>query len=225
MNLYPPEPADLIDVRSLNVAFLEYLSGPEGEQLREDLPQPLRPVVAALRERHIERLAEVPFLLLTVRETDDAYWSRALSDSPVRDLFATGRDAADPLARIGSAAVAFLWQLSRRNTYATRLICGASLRWCEQLAACTLLSVLQCAAKHTDLVGPRLADAPAFWQRLLGAGLCSDDNTRRAAHLVSLQAILAPVDASGAARFRAAACYSSVPAFELTARVDTNDDK
>lgn len=215
MQFSGPERSDLIDVSSLNIAFLEYLSGSTGEPMRRDLPASLQPVVAALTERQSRRLADVPFLLLTLSESDDAYWSRLLLDRPVRDLFAAGRSETDPLDRIASATLGFLWQLARRNAYATRLVSGASLHWCEQLASCTLMSVLQCAALHQGLVGPRLAENAIFWQRLLGPGLSSDDDVRRAAHLAALQTMLLPDGAKSARRFRSAACYSSVPSRKL----------
>ncbi len=224
MQFRGPEAADLIDVRSLNVAFLEYLSGSLGEQLRQDLPVSLRSVVAAMSERQIHRLADVPFLLLTLSESDDAYWTRLLADSPVRDLFATGRGETDPLARIAAATLAFLWHLARRNAYATRLISGASLQWCEQLASCTLISVLQCAVAHQGLVGARLAESEVFWRRLLGAGLSSESDVRHATHLVSLQTVLTPVAATHSQRFRSAACYSLVPVLELQGERQTDGD-
>ncbi|MGI9271127.1 MAG: hypothetical protein ACR2QT_05085 [Woeseiaceae bacterium] len=215
MQFNGPERDDLIDVRSLNIAFLEYLSSPPGEQMRQDLPMSLQPVVVALTDRQIDRLAKVPFLLLTLSESDDAYWSRILTDCPVRDLFACGSADTDSIERIMSAALGFLWQLARRNPYATRLISGGSLRWCEQLASCTLLSVLRCAHLHQQLARPRLVDNAVFWQRLLGAGLSSDNDVRRAAHLASLQTMLIPVDVTPAQRFRTAACHTSVPVLKL----------
>ena len=215
MQFNGPELADMVDVRALNVAFLEYLGGPQGERMRQDIPASLRKAVAGLTGRQMQRLADVPFLLMSLRESDDAYWSRILVDSPVRDLFATSCGETDPLARIASAALAFLWQLARRNAYATRLISGGSLHWCEQLASCTLLSVLQCAVEHQGLIGPRQADSKVFWQRLLGAGLSSEDDVRRAAHLSAMQSMLTRVDANRAQRFRSAACYSPVPSLEL----------
>jgi len=218
MDFKGPEAADLINVRSLNVAFLEYLSGPQGEQLRQALPAPLRPAVAAMRDRQVKRLAAVPFLLFTLSESDDAYWDRLLVDRPVRDLFASTHKHIDPLGQITSAALGFLWQLARKNAYATRLLSGGSLHWCEQLASCTLLCVLQCAVENQDLIGPRLPGNTVFWHRLLGAGLSSEADVRRAAHLYALQTILIPADAAGRQRFRSAACHSSVPALELHAR-------
>ena len=215
MEFNGPEQADLVDVCSLNTAFLEYLRGPLGARLRHDMPASLQPVVGALTERQLHRLANVPFLLLSLSESDDTFWSRSLVDSPVEDLFAAGRGEADPLGRIAAATLGFLWQLSRRNAYATRLISGASLCWCEQLAACTLLSVLQCAALHQELIRPRLAGNTVFWTRLLGAGLSSADDVRRAAHLSALQTMLLPDDTKRVKRFRSAACYSSVPSLKL----------
>ena len=218
MDFTGPEAADLINVRCLNMAFLEYLGGPQGEQLRQALPASLRPAVAAMTERHIKRLAAVPFLLLSLSESEDAYWDRLLVDRPVRDLFAATHKHIDPLGQISSAALGFLWQLARKNAYATRLVSGGSLHWCEQLASCTLLSVLQCGVENQELIGPRLSNNTVFWHRLLGAGLSSEAEVRRAAHLCALQTMLTPADAAGRQRFRTAACYSSAPALELRAR-------
>ena len=216
MELNAPEPADLVDVRSLNLAFLEYLGGPTGEQMRQDIPVSMRKAVAGLTGRQMQRLADVPFLLLSLSESDDAYWSRILIDSPVRDLFATRRGETDPLVQIASAALGFLWHLARRNAYATRLVSGGSLHWCERLASCTLLSVLQCGVEHQGLIGPRLPDNSIFWQRLLGPGLSSENDVRRAAHLSAMQTMLTRVDTIRAQRFRSAACYSSTPSLEVS---------
>jgi hypothetical protein len=220
-----PEIADLTEVRSLNAAFLEYLSSDDGEQLRRELPASLRPAVAALSARQIERLAGVPFLLLSLSESDDTYWNRLLHDQPVRDLFTPSHSDADSLAQIASAALGFLWQLARKNPYAVRLICGASLNWCEQLAACTLLHVLQRAVADQRVVAPRLADDSVFWHRLLGAGLSSESVVRRASHLSALQTVLTPVAATTNRRFRSAACYSSVPTFEIREQCKQDDDE
>lgn len=214
MDFKGPEPADLVDVRSINFAFLEYLSGREGRSLCAELPTTLQPVVAALTERQVSRLADVPFLLLTLNETDDAYWSHAFDDSPVRDLFTTNHNPVDPLGRIASAALGFQWQLARRNFYAVRLISGASMKWCEQLASHTLLRVLQCAVEHQGLIAPRLAEHKIFWTRLLGAGLSSAEVVRRAAHLSALQFMLTPGNETRSRMWKSAACYTAVPVME-----------
>jgi hypothetical protein len=219
------ETTDLRDVCSLNAAFLDYLSSSNGEQLRRELPASLRPVVVALSSRQIERLAAVPFLLMSLSESDDAYWDRLMPDRPVRDLFTSSHNETDPLTQIASATLAFLWQLARKNPYAVRLICGASLKWCEQLAAYTLLQVLQRAAEDQRLVLPRLAEDSIFWQRLLGAGLSSEFGVRRASHLSALQAVLTPVVTTTNQRFRSAACYSSVPTLEIREQRNEDDDE
>jgi len=218
------EPTDLVDVRCINVEFLEYLAAAQGETLRHELPLRLRPVVAALTGRQIQRLADVPFLLLTLHETDAAYWSRILEELPAHDLFAPGHAALDPLGRIAAAALGFQWQLARKNLYAARLIGGGSLGWCEQLASCTLLRVLQCAAEQPGLMAPRLATHEVFWTRLLGAGLSSTTEVRRAAHLSALQIMLSPLGVSREQRWRSAACYTSVPRLELRGRRVRGED-
>jgi hypothetical protein len=220
-----PETADLRDVRSLNVAFLEYLSSSNGEQLRRHLPASLRPAVAALSGRQIERLAPVPFLLMSLSESDDTYWDRLMPDRPVRDLFTPSRTEADPLAQIASATLGFLWQLARKNPYAVRLICAASLNWCEQLAACSLLHVLQRAVEDQGIVGPRLAQDSIFWHRLLGAGLSSESDVRQASHLSALQTVQTPIVSITKRRFRSAACYSSVPTLEVRDLNQQDDDE
>ena len=224
MDFNGPEPADLVDVRSINSAFLEFLRGAEGETLRAGLPTRLRPAVAALTERQIERLAGVPFLLLTLNETDEAYWGRVRDELPVRDLFAASLSPVDPLGRIVTATLGFQWQLARKNAYAARLISGASLHWCEQLASCTLLRVLQCAAELQRLAAPRHAAHKVLWTRLLGPGLSSAEHVRRAAQLSALQIVLSPASATPAQRWRSAACYASVPLLETRSRRGVHDD-
>ena len=215
MEYLGPETADLSDINSLNSAFLEYLRSSNGELLRRELPEKLRPAVAALSGRHIERLATVPFLLMSFSEWDDTYWDRLFSDGPVRDLFTPAHNVGSPLTQIASAALGFLWQLARRNPYATRLVSGASLNWCEQLAACSLLRVLERAVDEQQLVAPRMANNSVFWHRLLGAGLSSEPDVRRASHLSALQAVLTQSPTTAGRRFRSAACYSSVPVVEV----------
>ncbi len=218
MDFNGPEPADLAEVRSLNIAFLEYLrAAPEG-QLLQQLPTSLRPAVVALTDRQVQRLAAVPFLLLTMRESDHSYWARLFGDRPMRDLFASAPVVVDELGRITSAALGFVWQLSRRNPYATRLVCGGSLDWCEQLAACTLLRLLRRVVDHQDLIGVRFAGNTEFWHRLLGAGLSSELDVRRAAHLCALQTVLTSRELTSGSRLRAAACHSAVPTLSVQER-------
>jgi hypothetical protein len=211
MDFSGPEPTDLQDVQAINLAFLMLLGGADGERLRGCLPAGLQPAVQALSGRHVERLAAVPFLLLSLNEADDAYWPQVGRGRPVRDLFTPTHDIADPQCRIATAAAGFLWQLARRNPYATRVISGATLAWCEQLAELPLLHVLECAVDDHRLLVPRLAQDTVFWHRLLGAGVSSAGDIRRAAHLTASQTSLMAAAATPAQRFQSAACYSDVP--------------
>lgn len=224
MDFNGPEPADLANVRCINSAFLEHLGGAGGEPLRQQMVASLRPIVAALTDWQIQRLAGVPFLLLTLSESDDARWGRILDDVPVHDLFAAQHGALDPQDRVVAAALAFQWQLARRNAYAVRLISGASLSWCEHIASCTLLRVLQGAAGQQGLLAPRLATHKVFWTRLLGAGLSADDSVRRAAHLAAMQIMLAQSYAAADRRWRTAACYATVPVIETRGGRVVRDD-
>lgn len=219
------EPTDLDDVRAINVAYLELLRSGAGETQRLKLPARLRPVVAALTRRQVERLAGVPFLLLTLNESDESYWGRVHEELPACDLFAENHDPLDPIARIVVSALGFQWQLARRNAYAARLVCGACLAWCEQLAACSLLRVLQCAADCQRLVAPRQAAHEVFWTRLLGAGLSSAEDVRRAAHLSALQIVLSPAHSKSEQHWRSAACNASVPVLQVHSNRGVRDDQ
>jgi len=214
MEFSGPEPADLVDVLFINSAFLDYLRSEAGERLLRRLPGQQQPLVAALTDWQIARLAATPFLLLTLDETDDAGWKRILDELPICDLFVADQGEADPLGRIASAALGFLWQLSRRNMYAARLIGGASLTWCEEIAARSLVHVLHCAARHQDLVAPRLAAHEIFWARLLSAGVSAADDVRKAAHLSAMQMMLSPGAAGLDRRWRSAACHAAIPSLK-----------
>ena len=208
------ESTDLADVRALNEASLEYLSGPDGARLCHALPPTLRQAVREMTQRHVRRLATVPFLLLSCRERDRSYWQQESAEQSVRDLFA-GAGQADRLSQLAAATLGFLWQLSRKNPYAARTLCGASTVWCQQLAQRSLFDVLQSAATDPRLLTLRRGNDAVFWQRLLGAGLSSSDEIRRAAHLCALQTVLTNVDTDDDARFRSAACRTQTPVLQL----------
>ena len=210
--------ADLADVRTLNVTFLDYLASARGARLRSALPSRLQPAVQAMSQRHVQRLATAPFLLASCREHEIDLW-RFDSDQPqTEDLFLQSGDSARASSQIASATLTFLWQLSRRDSYAARMVSGAPLGWCEQLANSSLFQVLQRANSEPTLISPRRADDAAFWHRLLGAGLSSNTEICRAAHLSALQTVLTPVGAATVRRLRSAACASSVPVLQVQKR-------
>ena len=211
MDYSVPTTRDLADVHSLNFALLKTMCGPGGASLRTPLPAACQAVMATLTDLQVQRLAAAPFLLFSLHEQDDAYWQRVLDDNPHRDLFAVNDKTPDERSRIVAAAISFAWQLARRDPYIARLVCGASVAWCRQLAAKPLIEILGRATDHADLLVPRNAENEPFWRRLLGAGLSADFKVRSAAQLAALQIILTGQDHDEQTSLQSAACRAAVP--------------
>jgi hypothetical protein len=206
MDFHGPDASEYVNVAALNRAFLVRLrSSTAGAGLRRALPQPLREPVRALRDLQLERLATAPFLLLSVREADEGFWSDLVAQPREPELFAAHGIAADDLV---TATLSFLWYLARRNPYALRMVCGAAPGWCRAVSDRPLLDLLQHASSATDVLVPRRAGDVAFWQRLLGPGVSSQPDIRAAAQLACLQSVLTSVPAPGRDALRAAACRS-----------------
>ena len=213
MDFSGPEPADFANVTALNRAFLMRLRDPlPGECLRACLSSRSQTSIRNLSNLQLERLSALPYLLLSVRERDQPCWRALVDTEPNRDLLSPGDSRGDEIV---TAALSFLWQLARRNPYAVRLISGATLTWCEQLADFTLLTLLQCAAVRTDLLQPRLANNEELWSRLLGSGLSTDSQVRRAAHVTSLQVMLTEDPAVQYRSMKTAACSNSIQALRV----------
>ena len=213
MDFLGPEPADFANVTALNRAFLMRLRDPlPGERLRRCLPSRSQSSIRRLTNLQVERLSALPYLLLSVRERDQACWHAFADNDPNRDLLSPGDEGADEIV---TATLSFLWQLARRNPYAVRLISGATLNWCEQLADYTLLTLLQRAAIRNDLLQPRLANNEDLWLRLLGPGLSPNSQVRRAAHVASLQVMLTEDPAVQYRSMKTAACSNPVPALRV----------
>lgn len=211
MEYLGPESADFANVRSLNSAFLKLLRNPAaGRSLRRPLPRHLRVRARALGDADLERLCEAPFLLLSFRELDNDFWRRLASESRVRDLFHADGIAGDE-ARLAGAGLGFLWELSRRNPFAARLVSGASIEWCERIAGLTLLQLVQSAVGRRDLLVPRFAGRADIWDKLLCAGLDADVRVRVAAHTTALHAMLTTQLVARPRRVRAAACKAASP--------------
>lgn len=213
MDFFGPETADFANVRELNHAFLLRLRDPRlGQTLQQGLPADIAAMVRAMTNLQVERLALSPFLLLSLRERDEACWYALGSDEPNLDLFSAARQHSDELL---TTAVSFLWQLAGRNPYAARLVCGASLGWCERLAECTLLHVLRTAADREGLLQIRFAEDSDFWRKLLGPGLSSESGVRHSAHVTCLQWLLTDDPAAHYRRVRSAACDNPVPTLSV----------
>lgn len=196
-----PTDSDLRDVEAINMRFLRHCR--ERAAGAADAP------VAGIRglgDAALARLAGAPFLLLSLRENDGAYWSVVLGPERNADLFEV-REAGPADADLRIAAVAFLWQLCRRNLHTARLVAGAPTEWCEVLLGCPLVELMDRCARRPGLLVPRLADDGAFWRRLLTAGVAGDPALRRAAHLAALHRVLTRPATGATARLAAAACH------------------
>jgi len=108
MDFSGPQIAEFNNVRSLNLEFLNNLrTSPDAEALQQAFSPTLRPMVAGLTELQARRLAETPFLLLSLRERDDDYWSVLFADDPNRDIFAVGSGNGHD-SRLAAAARVFV---------------------------------------------------------------------------------------------------------------------
>ncbi len=218
MDFSGPEPADYANVHALNAAFLAVLrDGDRGTSLRRQLPEAARSALQALSTLQVQRLGEVPFLLMSFREYDEDHLRRIVVIDRQTDLL---RDPGplDDARRLATAGIGFLWHLARRNPYATRLVSGASIGWCERLADSTLLPLVQNIACSEDLPEVRFADDPAIWSKLLGPGVSAETAVRSAAQLTVLHALLTLGRARRHDRLRSAACATASPVLHIAQR-------
>lgn len=213
MELMGPGAADFENVRSLNRAYLRLLKNEAGARgcLRR-LPPELAARLTSLPEIEADRLAGTPFLLPSFRERDDEYWEQIFANTAHGDLFAVREPASDELGCLVSAGLGFVWQLARQNPYAARLICGASLHWCEQLAERTFFQVLSLAGSKPDVLALRCGSNGELWAKLLESGVSRERHVRRAAHISALQSVLTRASMPERKKWAAAACVRRSPA-------------
>ncbi len=207
MTFEGPAPFDYRNVRALNRAYLTLLQADRhARQSLLKLSPPLIRRITSLTRHQAERLSATPFLLLSFRERDDKLWSRIISDDGCADLFT--RPVADDLDRLRSAGLGFVWQLARQNPYTLRLICGASLHWCEQIAERTFFDLLAGVAPHADLLELRRGNDAELWWKLLDNGICREADIRTAAHVSALQTVLTRPADHAPRTWAVAACRS-----------------
>ncbi len=209
MDFQGPTPADYDNLRSLNVAFLELVQK-DGRRYLDGLSNELRRRIQRLSRREIEWLAATPFLLFSFRERDDDFWQKLLNDEKCRDLFTVPIRSTDETDRLVSAGLGFVWQLANHNPFAARLLCGASIHWCEQIADRTFFHILAVAGHRSDVLVLRARDDTELWKKLLFIGLSQEATARNAAHISALQYILTRQPATAA--WQVAACASRDPA-------------
>ena len=189
---YPgPSLEDYDNVRALNTAFIAATSTLKGPQRG--------------------RLAATPFLLLSLRENDFNWWQRVLADDRQGDLIADSELQDSELRRIQTAALSFLWQLAQRNPYATRLISGAPVVWCEKIIDLPLLTLLDRVGARGDLIESRLHHLGAAGERLLASGISGSQVLQRSSQLSALQSLLTRHGVDSYVRLPAAACHLSGP--------------
>lgn len=195
---------DLVNIKALNRSFLKAIMGSETAVFRV-----LSTCSMSADER--SRLASAPFLLFSLREHDQDYWQRLLDDSPQLELMDQDEQPRPELCQLQAAGLAFLWQLARRNPHNVRLVCGASVSWCEQLARLTLVTLLGRSAHRHDLLRLRFANDDTIWRRLLNGGVARSNHLRRASHYSALHRLLTHRHVPQSARLSAAACAMRTP--------------
>ncbi len=221
MDYEGPSAVDYENVFSLNGAFLALLRRePAARRCMFDMPEALASRLVALNAHQSDRLARTPFLLFSLRERDDHFWS-AVFDAPAnRDLFSVPPSSTDELGRLIAAGLGFVWQLAKHNSYAARLICGASLHWCEQLTERTFLHVLALAGMQQDVLVVRAAADTELWSKLLDCGISRENEVRHAAHISALQCVLTSAAVPTSTRWATAACAVRTPALRVADDTD-----
>jgi hypothetical protein len=192
INEFPgPSPDDYANVLALNTAFIKAAFDMKGPQRG--------------------RLAAAPFLLFSCRERDLEWWDAALVENHQGDLMAAPELESPALRRIQTASLSFLWHLARRNPYATRIISGATVSWCEKITELPLVTLLDRVGVRGDLMQSRLNSPDEHAARLLGDGTSSKRKVRRSTQLAALQSLLTHARIDNYARLPAAACSMATP--------------
>lgn len=216
MQFEGPSAVDYENVHSLNAAFIALLKrDPLARRCLQALPARQVARLIALTEHQAARLADTPFLLFSFRERDDRFWEPVFADTGNRDLFAVPPATSDELGRLVAAGLGFVWQLAKHNPYAARIICGASLHWCEQLTERTFLHVLALAGMQENLLVLRSAADAELWDKLLGSGVSRENAVRRAAHISALQWVLTSAAQPAGGSWSAAACATRTPVMRV----------
>jgi len=216
-----PRATDFDNVRSLNQAFLLLLRRDRhARKCLQSLPVELTRCLVSLGEGQAQRLASTPFLLMSFRERDGDFWDSMFSAGSNRDLFAVADPPSDDLRRLISAGLGFVWQLAKQNPYAARLICGASLHWCEQLTERTLFRILATAGNRGEVLTLRCASDAELWAKLLVSGVSREKQVRRAAHISALHSVITRASMPDRKQ-RAAACALRTPTLQVADKTES----
>lgn len=217
-----PQVTDMDNVRALNETFLALLRrSSHAQQHLRGLQQDLARRLVSLTPRQAERLAEAPFLLFSFRERDEQFWRTVFELDPNQDLFSIPDARQEDVSRLIAAGLGFIWQLARQNPYVLRLLCGATVHWCEQISERTLIQILNFATENRQLLVLRMATRSEIWRKLLYSGVHPLREVRRAVHISVLQSVLTEVDRNSAGIWASAACRTMAPTLKVA---DENDD-
>ena len=216
-----PETTDFANVEALNRAFLALVAGPTAAPAGHSLAaDEVTTQLGQLTGEQREHLASCPFLVFTLDEGDATRWRRLFDTDETHDLVDAMQRPPDAHARLAAASLGFLWELSRRNPYAVRLVCGASMEWCQQLAASMPICLVQFASNEPCLLTPRFVTRRSVWQKLLAAGTSDDPEIRTAAQVAALQVMLTHDAAESYQPVAAAACKTAVPVMRVAEQTD-----
>jgi hypothetical protein len=178
---------DLDNIHALNRRFLRTLPT-AGDSACGDLPHRR---LSASQQAHLGR---APFLLFSFREGESDYWKHVLSDDAQQKLLSTEPPLDAQSRYLQVAGLSFLWQLSRYNPYAVRIVSDAPHSWCEQVSALPVVTFLHRTAERADILVPRFRNQADVWQRLLKSGVSPDAKLRAMSHQSALQAMLTRSD-------------------------------
>ncbi|MFQ5608695.1 MAG: hypothetical protein ACE5F8_00305 [Woeseiaceae bacterium] len=209
MNFEGLDGADLANVRSLNRAFLDAQEGVSAR--RDGATARIASRIGTLDGERRSRLARCPFLLFSLTRNCEPGWHALFVGERAPGLLRALEPVDDRLSRLATAAVGFLWQLARRNIYAARLVSGATISWCENMAEATLVDLFEFADREPALISAMRAGDQKFWDKLLDAGTRDDPGVRRAARLSALQMILTASATERMQRLPSAACSFPAP--------------
>lgn len=204
MDYEGPRAEDLTNIHALNYAFLRATNGGDGIADTGISSQ-------RLSESQMRRLCVMPFLLFSLREQDTDYWDSVLADNPQASLLELPEPPDGVIHNLQAAALGFLWQLSRRNSYVARLVSGAPVSWCERLAHITLVGLLGRAADRGDLISPRFGPRDAVSRRLLQSGTSAEHHLQQMSRQFAMQAMLTCSRPLRFERLPAAACALPAP--------------
>ena len=207
MILEGPGHNDFANIRALNSEFVRIICARPALSGLDDAHQRQ---LHSLRHRQRDWLAGAPFLLFSLYEREATRWQQLLADQPSGNLFDVAEEPGG-LHELAAAAAGFLWQLSRQNPHAARMISGASPTWCDQVATATYFDLLYRVRRQRVPITARQAGGVDLWARLLGPGVSPESDVRSAAHIAALQSVLTTGSESEKSDWRLAASASRAP--------------